>query len=106
MKPVNHNKSSQHNSLLQKNLAVLLADDNSVNRFLGKKILSQLGISEVEVASDGNTALEMIKAKHKKQNKETTVRKVVRYFFWILVCILAVLITLLTTLLPSINIKH
>ena len=64
MKPVNHNKSPQHNSLLEKNLVVLLVDDNKVNQFLGKRILSQIGILQVEVASDGNTAFEMIKTKH------------------------------------------
>lgn len=64
MKQVNDNKSSQNKTLVEKRLVVLLVDDNKVNQFLGKKILSQLGILEVEVASDGNTAFEKIKAKH------------------------------------------
>jgi len=64
MKPENRKKLPENKSLLEKDLAVLLVDDNKVNQFLGKKILSQLGISDVELASDGSTALEMIKAKY------------------------------------------
>lgn len=64
MKPLNNNKPSQKNPLLEKDLAVLLVDDNKVNQFLGKRILSQLGISGVDVAGDGNAALEILKTKH------------------------------------------
>ncbi len=35
---------------------VLLVDDNKVNQFLGKRILSNLGITKVEVASSGEEA--------------------------------------------------
>ena len=62
MKPENKNKSDQHKVLLEKNLSVLLVDDNKVNQFLGKRILAQLGITQVEVAGDGRAAFELIKA--------------------------------------------
>lgn len=35
---------------------VLLVDDNKVNQFLGKRILSNLGVTSVEVASSGEEA--------------------------------------------------
>ncbi|MEP7263188.1 MAG: response regulator [Bacteroidota bacterium] len=43
---------------------ILLVDDNKVNQFLGKKILKNLGYSNVEVASDGKSALEMLQDKN------------------------------------------
>ncbi len=64
MKPLNHQQSSQNNSLLEKDLLVLLADDNKINQFLGKRILAQLGVSRVEVVNDGLKALEKIKSQH------------------------------------------
>lgn len=39
---------------------VLLVDDNKVNQFLGKRILSNLGINSVELASGGAEALDKI----------------------------------------------
>ncbi len=44
-------------------ISILLVDDNKVNQFLGKKILKNLGINNVDVASDGATALEMLQNK-------------------------------------------
>lgn len=64
MKPVNQNKLSRKEQLIEKDLRVLLVDDNKVNQFLGKRILAQLGITQVEVANDGNMAYGMIQAKH------------------------------------------
>ena len=64
MKSNKQYKSPQGNSILEKNLSVLLVDDNKVNQFLGKRILAQLGINQVEIAGDGATAFEMIKARH------------------------------------------
>lgn len=43
---------------------ILLVDDNKVNQFLGKKILKNLGFINVEVASDGRSALEMLQNKN------------------------------------------
>jgi CheY-like chemotaxis protein len=45
-------------------VSVLLVDDNKVNQFLGKKILKNLGITNVDVASDGITALQMLQNKN------------------------------------------
>jgi CheY-like chemotaxis protein len=45
-------------------ISVLLVDDNKVNQFLGKKILRNMGITQVEVASDGNAALEILRFKN------------------------------------------
>lgn len=39
---------------------VLLVDDNKVNQFLGKRILSNLGINTVDVASGGEEAFEKV----------------------------------------------
>lgn len=44
-----------------KNISILLVDDNRVNQFLGKRILQNLGISNIEIAGDGITAFELIK---------------------------------------------
>jgi len=44
--------------LLNSALKVLLVDDNKVNQFLGKRILSNLGIQHIEIASSGNEAFE------------------------------------------------
>jgi CheY-like chemotaxis protein len=44
-------------------VSVLLVDDNKVNQFLGKKILKNLGITNVDVASDGISALQMLQRK-------------------------------------------
>lgn len=42
------------------NCRVLLVDDNKINQFLGKRILSNLGINNVELASGGEEALDKI----------------------------------------------
>ena len=42
------------------NLRVLLADDNRVNQFLGKRILQNIGITAVELASDGQEAFSAV----------------------------------------------
>lgn len=43
--------------LQSRNFRVLLADDNRVNLFLGKRILQNIGITQVELVSDGQEAL-------------------------------------------------
>ena len=45
-------------------IKILLVDDNRVNQFLGKKILANLGISTVDVASSGEEALELLAGDH------------------------------------------
>ena len=42
-------------------LKILLVDDNKVNQFLGRRILNNLGIHLIEVASSGPEAFEKIK---------------------------------------------
>lgn len=64
MKPLKQHKAPQNKNLLEKDLSVLLVDDNKVNQFLGKRILAQLGITQVELAGDGTTAFELIKSQH------------------------------------------
>lgn len=64
MKQGNHNSSLHNRIIIENDLSVLLVDDNKVNQFLGKRILKQLGIAKVEVASDGIAAFELIQAKH------------------------------------------
>ena len=44
-------------TLLNAGLRVLLVDDNKVNQFLGKRILSNLGIQSIEIAGSGEEAL-------------------------------------------------
>lgn len=44
-------------TLLNAGLRVLLVDDNKVNQFLGKRILSNLGIQRIEIAGSGEEAL-------------------------------------------------
>lgn len=44
-------------------LKVLLVDDNKVNQFLGKRILNSLGIDQVDLASSGTEALELLRNK-------------------------------------------
>lgn len=46
--------------VLQSSCRVLLVDDNKVNQFLGKRILSNLGINTVDVASGGEEAFEKV----------------------------------------------
>ncbi len=41
-------------------MSILLVDDNKINQFLGKRILSNIGINDVEVAGDGLSALAMM----------------------------------------------
>jgi CheY-like chemotaxis protein/HPt (histidine-containing phosphotransfer) domain-containing protein len=41
-------------------VSVLLVDDNRVNQFLGKRILQNLGISNVEIAGNGLEAFNMV----------------------------------------------
>ena len=43
---------------------ILLVDDNKVNQFLGKRILSNLGVTAVEVASSGEEAFSKVNAGH------------------------------------------
>ncbi|MBK7964100.1 MAG: response regulator [Bacteroidetes bacterium] len=44
-------------TLLNSGLRVLLVDDNKVNQFLGKRILSNLGIQCIDIAGSGEEAL-------------------------------------------------
>lgn len=60
MENVCSNQASRIDFLKNKNLRVLLADDNRVNQFLGKRILQNIGISSVELASDGHEALALL----------------------------------------------
>lgn len=56
--------NEQHDSGISfATISILLVDDNKVNQFLGKKILKNLGITNVDVASDGATALQMLQQK-------------------------------------------
>lgn len=57
--PRNH----QSTILQSKNIRVLLADDNRVNQFLGKRILQNLGITNVDLVSNGNEAFEASSSK-------------------------------------------
>jgi CheY-like chemotaxis protein len=50
--------------ILQSNISVLLVDDNRVNQFLGKRILKNLGISNVELAGNGEDAFHLVKTNH------------------------------------------
>lgn len=56
--PNNHHFSDT--GQLKTSCHVLLVDDNKVNQFLGKRILSNLGIQSVDVASDGEEAFNKI----------------------------------------------
>lgn len=59
------NRSISDNSLVSADiggLSVLLVDDNKVNQFLGKRILNNLGIRNVSLASSGRDALELIQS--------------------------------------------
>jgi CheY-like chemotaxis protein len=59
------NKNSDNEPLkTASDLSILLVDDNKVNQFLGKKILKNLGIVNVEVAGDGASALELLRTKN------------------------------------------
>lgn len=49
-----------HLDLLDNQLRVLLVDDNKVNQFLGRKILNNLGIKSVELASSGTEAIDKL----------------------------------------------
>ncbi|HOS49528.1 MAG TPA: response regulator, partial [Bacteroidia bacterium] len=40
--------------------SVLLVDDNRVNQFLGKRILQNLGIKNIELAGNGEDAFYMV----------------------------------------------
>lgn len=51
-------------TLLNAGLSVLLVDDNKVNQFLGKRILSNLGIQNIEIAGYGEEALLKIRNIH------------------------------------------
>jgi CheY-like chemotaxis protein/HPt (histidine-containing phosphotransfer) domain-containing protein len=51
------------NLIRNTNISVLLVDDNKVNQFLGKRILKNLGISNVELCGNGLEALEIIKSR-------------------------------------------
>jgi CheY-like chemotaxis protein len=46
--------------LKSRNLRILLVDDNRVNQFLGKRILQNIGVTNVELASDGDEAFSKI----------------------------------------------
>lgn len=51
----------KESSLIAKEkMRVLLVDDNKVNQFLGKRILNNLGIDQVELASGGEEALRLV----------------------------------------------
>lgn len=50
-----------HVVFTNKNVSILLVDDNRVNQFLGKRILQNLGISTVDIAGDGIIAFECVK---------------------------------------------
>jgi two-component system sensor histidine kinase/response regulator len=52
---------SQVDFIKSRNLYVLLTDDNRVNQFLGKRILKNIGVSNVDLASDGDEAFELVK---------------------------------------------
>jgi CheY-like chemotaxis protein len=54
------NQQSVISFLKTRNLRILLADDNRVNQFLGKRILQNIGVTNVELASDGNEAFAKI----------------------------------------------
>lgn len=51
-------------TLLNASLKVLLVDDNKVNQFLGKRILSNLGIQHIEIAGSGMEALSKTRTTH------------------------------------------
>lgn len=55
---------NQNFDLLGIQLSVLLVDDNKVNQFLGKKILANLGVKKIELASSAAEALEKLEADH------------------------------------------
>ena len=42
------------------NISILLVDDNKINQFLGKQILSNIGYTKVKVAGTGLAALKML----------------------------------------------
>lgn len=51
---------NQNFDLLGIQLSVLLVDDNKVNQFLGKKILGNLGVKTIELASSAAEAIEKL----------------------------------------------
>ena len=55
------NQHDRINFLKNRNLRVLLADDNRVNQFLGKRILQNIGVLQIDLAGDGNEAYTMIR---------------------------------------------
>ncbi len=59
MKPIQ--KGLFHKEFTSRNVSILLVDDNKVNQFLGKRILQNLGILNVEIAGDGISAFECAK---------------------------------------------
>ncbi|MBK9318963.1 MAG: response regulator [Bacteroidetes bacterium] len=56
-------RHDQEKRMLDHALKVLLVDDNKVNQFLGKRILNNLGVTQVDLAGNGNIALEKINNK-------------------------------------------
>jgi len=53
-------RNDQEKRFLDHALRVLLVDDNKVNQFLGKRILNNLGVTQVDLAGNGAVALEKI----------------------------------------------
>ena len=47
-------RHDQEKRMLDHALKVLLVDDNKVNQFLGKRILNNLGVTQVDLAGNGN----------------------------------------------------
>ena len=45
-------------------IQILLVDDNRVNQFLGKRLLKNIGIENVDLCSNGNDAIVRITNKH------------------------------------------
>lgn len=52
----NEGQSISSGQTLLSDRTVLLVDDNKVNQFLGKRILSNLGLTQIDVASSGEEA--------------------------------------------------
>jgi CheY-like chemotaxis protein/HPt (histidine-containing phosphotransfer) domain-containing protein len=60
MNTASTNQHDRINFLKNRNLRVLLADDNRVNQFLGKRILQNIGVLHIDLANDGNEAYSMV----------------------------------------------
>ncbi|MFV1883750.1 MAG: response regulator [Balneola sp.] len=61
-KPISKTNTTKTDSLFEKELSILLVEDNLVNQKVATKILERIGL-EADIAGDGELAVEMVQAK-------------------------------------------